>query len=102
MRTLQRGQLMTLHDLPDYGRKKVRAVRCRSITEAMYWFSQGRVVTASGSYGAISVWRDKYGDYRGEFAVFRITRSNCVHQKLSSIKRWLKLVFPMLETPAPV
>jgi hypothetical protein len=86
---------ITLSDLPG-ARRTVRAYVVPSVTAALGLIREGKPVTASGSSGAISVWRDHQGNWRGEFDRFLVPMSTIQTEMMTVLRAWLKKWWPEL------
>jgi hypothetical protein len=86
--------LFTLIGLPDAARKKVRAGVFRSVSGAGRVLRVRQYATASGSNGAINLWRTKHGLWRGERYFLRTATAGVTCTSKRSLLAWLKSELP--------
>lgn len=91
---------MTLTGLPDT-RKIRKGEMFRTISQARKLLSKRIAATAASDNGAINIWDDKHGNWRGERQVFMCTRSRCEVKTLKELVAWLKIELPKIERGQP-
>lgn len=90
-------RLVTLTGLEGVRRKSVRSVAVYSVSEAIDFLRDGRVITASGDDGAINVWKLDNGKWRCEFCRYRSTVASNDYQYLAAVAQWLKDQWPNMQ-----
>lgn len=76
------------------------AIYFKSVTDALRGLRKTRVKTASGNYGAIHIWLDDYGLYRGERMKDMLPRSKTVAKNQNQLKAWLRQELPKIYKPS--
>lgn len=68
----------------------------RSVTGGMRGLKKHRVKTASGDRGAINIWYDDNGMWRGERMVHFLTVSEITAKRSVDLQGWLKSNLPLI------
>lgn len=68
-----------------------------SVAHALRRIPRRRAITASGSTGAINVWRDDTRILRSEFMRHRMVLSSIEHRDMLSLRVWLETWWPEME-----
>lgn len=87
---------MQLIGLPDA--RKIRKAECfRSIAQCLRILRKGFAATTASDEGAINVWKDRHGRWRGERQRYMIKQSETTCTNLDLLRAWLKEQLPKIE-----
>jgi hypothetical protein len=67
-----------------------------SVSAGMRGLKKARARTAAAAYGAINIWVDDAGMYRGERFAFRVSKSTAKVKTSRELEIWLKEEFPKI------
>lgn len=67
-----------------------------SVTDGIRGLRKARVKSTAGDFGAINIWVDDAGKYRGERTVHMVVRSRIECRTLGELRAWLREEFPKI------
>lgn len=85
-----------LQGLNGVKKKLVKAEFFRSVSAGMRALIENRAATAAGSMGAINIYVDDSGYYRGVRYCFMQERGFITTRTRNSLKEWLKTELPLI------
>jgi hypothetical protein len=69
----------------------------RTVAGVMAILQKGRIASAAGDDGAVTVWRDDEGSWRCEFSRWRSPVDNQTFDTKAAVQRWLVEWMPKLQ-----
>jgi hypothetical protein len=91
------GKEMILTGLPGVSQKSIEAGGFRTVEGAMRVIRDNRAGTAAGHNGAINIWIDDAGNFRGAFMQFAIIKDWFEGTTKIGLRQWLKTWIPKME-----